>query len=71
LIIAAQILDGVGGGLFDALLPLVLADIMRHTGRYNVSRGVVSTVQGVGGSLSQVVAGTIVVRWATARPSSR
>ena len=35
---------------------------MRHTGRYNVSRGVVSTVQGIGGSLSQVVAGTIVVR---------
>ena len=26
-IIAGQILDGLGGGLFDALLPLVLADI--------------------------------------------
>ena len=61
LLIAGQILDGIGGGLFDALLPLVLADIMRHTGRYNVSRGFLSTVQGVGGSLSQVVAGSIVV----------
>jgi MFS family permease len=61
LLIAAGVLDGIGGGLFDALLPLVLADIMRHTGRYNVSRGFLSTVQGVGGSLSQIVAGSIVV----------
>jgi len=61
LLIAAQVLDGIGGGLFDALLPLVLADITQHTGRYNVSRGFLGTVQGVGGSLSQVVAGSIVV----------
>jgi len=27
-LLAVQVLDGVGGGLFDALLPLVLADIM-------------------------------------------
>jgi MFS family permease len=61
-IIAGQILDGLGGGLFDALLPLVLADIMRGTGRYNVSRGFISTVQGIGGSVSHAVAGTVVVR---------
>ena len=60
-IIAGQILDGVGGGLFDTLLPLVLADIMRGSGRYNVSRGLVGTVQGIGGSLSNVVAGALVV----------
>ena len=59
--ILGQILDGLGGGLFDALLPLVLADIMHGTGRYNASRGFISTVQGVGGSLSQVVAGLVVV----------
>jgi predicted MFS family arabinose efflux permease len=61
LIIAGQVLDALGGGLFDALLPLVLADIMRGTGRYTASRGFISTVQGVGGSLSQVVAGFVVV----------
>ena len=60
-ILAGQILDGLGGGLFDALLPLVLADIMRGTGRYNVSRGLVSTVQGIGGSLSHAAAGAVVV----------
>ena len=60
-IIAGQILDGLGGGLLDALLPLVLADVTRGTGRYNASRGVISTVQGVGGSLSHAVAGSIVI----------
>jgi MFS family permease len=60
-ILAGQILDGLGGGLFDALLPLVLADIMRGTGRYNASRGFISTIQGIGGSLSHAVAGSVVV----------
>lgn len=59
-LLAAQLLDGVGGGLFDALLPLVLADIMGGTGRYNLARGVLGTVQGIGGASSQMVAGLIV-----------
>jgi hypothetical protein len=62
-LIAVQVLDGVGIGLFDALLPLILADIMRGTGRYNVARGLVGTVQGIGGSLSQAVGG-FAVMWA-------
>lgn len=60
-LIAVQVLDGIGIGLFDALLPLILADIMRGTGRYNVARGLVGTVQGIGGSLSQAVGGFAVV----------
>jgi hypothetical protein len=54
------VLDGVGGGLFEALLPLVLADIMGGTGHYSLARGLVGTVQGIGGSSSQAVAGYIV-----------
>jgi MFS family permease len=60
-LIAVQALDGIGLGILDALIALILADIMRGTGRYNVARGIVGTVQGVGGSLSNVVAGVIVV----------
>ena len=60
-LIAVQALDGIALGILDALMALVLADIMRGTGRYNVARGVVGTVQGIGGSLSNVVAGFIVV----------
>jgi MFS family permease len=59
-LLVVQVLDGVGGGLFEALLPLVLADIMGGTGHYSLARGVVGTVQGIGGSSSQFVAGYIV-----------
>jgi MFS family permease len=62
-LIAVQVLDGVGIGLFDTLLPLILADIMRGTGRYNVARGLVGTIQGIGGSVSQA-AGGFAVTWA-------
>jgi predicted MFS family arabinose efflux permease len=55
-----QALDGVSGGLFEALLPLILADVMEGTGRYSFARGVVGTVQGIGGSCSQAAAGFIV-----------
>jgi MFS family permease len=61
LLLAVQVLDGVGAGLLDALLPLVLADIMRGSGQYSASRGLIGFIQGIGGSLSQVVAGSLVV----------
>jgi MFS family permease len=60
-LLAVQILDGVGGGLFDTLLPLVLADIMRGTGHYSLARGALGAIHGIGGSSSQFVAGSIVV----------
>lgn len=59
-LLAIQVFDGLGGGLFEALLPLVLADIMRGTGHYSLARGVLGTIQGLGGSVSQGVAGAIV-----------
>lgn len=61
ILVAAQILDGVGVGILDILIPLMLADIVDGTGRYSTSRGLLGTVQGVGGSLSNVAAGTTVV----------
>jgi predicted MFS family arabinose efflux permease len=57
LIMGLQVLDAVGGGLFEALLPLVLADVVRGTGRYNVSRGVLGTIQGIGGASSHAFGG--------------
>jgi len=60
-LVGVQVLDGVGIGIYGTLLPLILADVMRGTGRYNVGQGIVGTVQGVGGSLSNVFAGLIVV----------
>jgi MFS family permease len=59
-LIGVQVLDGVGAGIFGALTPLVIADIMRGTGRYNLAQGAIATVQGIGASLSGLVAGEIV-----------
>jgi MFS family permease len=61
-LVAVQLLDGVGNGIFGAMMPLVVADLMRGTGRYNVSLGAIATVQGIGASLSSTVAGLIVVK---------
>ena len=58
-LIGVQLLDGVGAGIFGAITPLVLADLMRGTGRYNIAQGVVATVQGIGASSSGLVAGLI------------
>jgi hypothetical protein len=51
-LVSLQVLDGVAAGTLDALIPLVLADVMLGTGRYNAARGVLGTVQGIAGSLS-------------------
>jgi MFS family permease len=59
-LIGVQVLDGVGAGIFGALTPLVIADIMRGTGRYNLAQGAVATAQGIGASLSGLAAGVIV-----------
>jgi MFS family permease len=61
-LVVIQILDGVGFGVFETLVPLVLMDIARGSGRYSVSRGLLGTVQGIGGSLSNVAAGVIVLQ---------
>jgi MFS family permease len=59
-LIGIQVLDGVGAGIFGALTPLVIADIMRGTGRYNLAQGAIATAQGIGASLSGLAAGVIV-----------
>jgi MFS family permease len=59
-LLSVQLLDGVGWGIFSALMPLLIADIARGTGRYNMAMGAVVTMQGIGGSLSGLAAGLIV-----------
>jgi MFS family permease len=59
-LIGVQLLDGVGAGIFGAITPLVLADLMRGTGHYNVAQGAVATAQGIGASASGLAAGLIV-----------
>ena len=60
-LVAAQVLDGVAAGIWDALVPLVIADLVVGSGRYSTSRGLLGTVQGIGGSISNGAAGAVVV----------
>jgi MFS family permease len=59
-LIGVQVLDGVGAGIFGALTPLVIADIMRGTGRYNLAQGAIATMVGIGASLSGLATGEVV-----------
>jgi MFS family permease len=59
-LVAVQLLDGIGAGLFGALFPLVVKDLTQGTGRFNVSLGVLSTVFGFGAALSNSLAGFVV-----------
>jgi MFS family permease len=59
-LVAIQILDGVGAGIFGVVSVLVIADLTQGTGRFNLTLGAISTAVGIGAALSQVVAGSIV-----------
>ena len=61
-LVSVQLLDGVGAGIFGALFPLVVADLTRGTGHFNVSQGAIATAAGLGGALSTAVAGLIIVK---------
>jgi MFS family permease len=58
---AVQSLDGVGAGLYGALFPLIVADLTRGAGRFNLAQGAVITAQGIGAVLSTSLAGLVVV----------
>ncbi len=56
-LICVQVLDGVGAGIYGAIVPLMIADLTRGTGRFNLAQGLVATAMGVGASLSPLIAG--------------
>jgi MFS family permease len=59
-LVSIQVLDGIGAGIFGALFFIVIADLTRGTGRYNLAQGAVSASWGLGAALSNSVAGFIV-----------
>ncbi|WP_313526048.1 MFS transporter [Shinella sp.] len=56
-IFPVQILDGIGAGLIGIATPIAAERILSGTGRFNVGLAAVMTVQGIGASSSNVVAG--------------
>ncbi len=57
LLVVVQLLDGVTAAVFSVMVPLVVADLTRGTGRFNLGQGIVGTFVGIGASLSATLAG--------------
>jgi MFS family permease len=55
LVLAVQVLDGVGAGIYSVILFLVVADVTRGTGTFNLAQGVVITIQGVGAAFGSLL----------------
>ena len=58
-LIAAQVLDGVSGTMLGVLTALVVADLTKGTGRFNLAQGFVGTMSGVGASLSTTLSSLV------------
>src|SRR5262249_28196781 len=56
-VVAVQVLDGISAAVLGVMFPLVIADITRGTGRFNLALGMVGTAMGIGAALSTTLAG--------------
>ena len=59
LLVVVQILDGISAAVLGVMLPLVVADVTRGTGRYNAALGTVGTAAALGASVSTTLAGYV------------
>lgn len=64
-IILVQALDGICGAVLGVLVPLVLADISRGTGHFNLAQGILACATGLGAAASTAVAGYLATRFGT------
>jgi MFS family permease len=56
-LVAVQLLDGITASALGVMVPLMIADITRGSGRFNLAQGVVGTAVGIGASISPTLAG--------------
>jgi MFS family permease len=59
LVVVVQALDGVCAAILGVTLPLVVADVTRGTGRFNLGLGIVGSAVGIGAALSTSLAGYV------------
>jgi MFS family permease len=57
LLVATQLLDGVAAAVLAVMVPLVIADVTRGTGHFNLGQGIIGTTVGIGASVSTTYAG--------------
>ena len=63
LLVLFQALDGLTGAVLGVLTALVIADLTKGTGRFNLAQGFVGTLSGVGASFSTSISGLVVERF--------
>jgi MFS family permease len=57
LLVSVQILDGVAAAALGVMMPLIVADVTRGTGRFNLAQGIIGCAVGIGAALSTTLAG--------------
>lgn len=55
-----QILDGIGAGIFGVVSILMVADLSKGTGRFNLLQGCVYSAIGLAASVSSIIGGLVV-----------
>ena len=60
-LIGIQLLDGLSGAVLGVLTALVIHDLTRRTGHFNLAQGIVGTASGIGAALSTAVFGFVTV----------
>ena len=58
-VVFEQVLDGISAAALGVMVPLVVADISRDTGRFNLAQGVIGTAVGIGAALSTSLGGYV------------
>jgi MFS family permease len=62
-LIVIQLLDVITGAVLGVMTAVIIADVTKGTGRFNLAQGMYGTVMGVGASLSPTLTGLIVDRF--------
>jgi MFS family permease len=65
-LVAVQLLDGITAAVLGVMVPLIIADVTRGTGRFNLGQGIIGTTVGIGAALSTTLAGYITDRFGSA-----
>jgi MFS family permease len=63
LLVVVQMLDGLSGATLGVLTTLVIADLAKGTGRFNLAQGLVGTLSAIGASLSTSMSGLVVEKF--------
>src|SRR5262249_55304690 len=60
LVILVQVLDGISAAVLGVMFPLIVADVTRESGRFNLALGIVGSAMGIGAAISTTIGGYMV-----------